>query len=105
MSVRRAMEEVSSAEFVEWIAYYDMEPFGDRMDDLRAGTIAAVTANCNRAKDTDPYAPLDFVPWAKRAEPVQPQAPAPEAIAALFGINLAEAKANGTKQFIVRRKE
>ena len=104
MSVRRAQEEISSAEFGEWIAYYSIEPFGDRMDDLRAGILASVTANANRGKDVPAFAPLDFIPWAKEPESESPKQPAPEAVAAtVFGVNLAELKRNGTKQFILRR--
>jgi hypothetical protein len=101
-SVRQAQEEIDSAEFGEWIAFYSIEPFGDRIEDLRAGIIASAIANCNRSKDTPPYKPLDFIPWAQ--EPVVKSGPPPaEAIAALFGVNLTEAKASGKKQFIVRR--
>jgi len=105
MSVRRAQEEISSAEFGEWIGYYSIEPFGDRIDDLRAGTVASTIANVHRAKDTPAYAPLDLIPWAKEPEsPTESTAPPPEAVAAsVFGVNLAELKRNGTKQLIIRR--
>jgi len=105
MSVARCQLEISSAEFGEWIAYQALEPFGDRVADIRMGTIASVIANTNRGKDTPPFKPLDFVPWA--AGPKQESAPPPpEAIAAaVFGINLAELKANGTKQIVIRRSK
>lgn len=103
MSVRRAQEEISSAEFGEWVAYFSLEPFGDRMDDIRMGTIAAAVANSVRTKDSPVRLPLDFVPWAK--EPEKPVgAPSPEAVAAsVFGINLAEMKKSGKKQFVIQR--
>lgn len=103
MSVRRAQEEISSAEFGEWIAFYSIEPFGDRIEDLRAGITTSVIANANRSKDTKPFKPLDFIPWAEPEVTVKSGPPPAEAIAALFGVNLTEAKASGKKQFIIRR--
>jgi hypothetical protein len=105
MSVREAQERIDSAEFGEWIAYMSIEPFGDRIADLRAGTIASVVANTNRAKDTPAYTPLDFTPWAKDPEPEKPAAPSAEEMALLFGVNLAELKRNGTKQFVIHRRK
>lgn len=101
-TVDELQRSMSSAEFGEWIAYYSIEPFGDRMEDLRAGVVASVVANVNRGKDTPAFAPLDFVPWAQ--EPAKPAGPPPpEAMAAVFGVNLSEAKASGKKQFVIRR--
>ena len=94
---------MSSAEFGEWKAYYSIEPFGDRIDDIRMGTVASVVANVNRSKDTPPYKPLDFVPWVQEPQ-AEVSAPSPEAVAVtVFGINLAELKASGKKQLVIRR--
>jgi hypothetical protein len=102
MSVKRCQQEVDSAEFTDWIAYYGIEPFGERFADIRAGTIASVVANANLSKDSKPFSPLDFVPWAKEPEPEGPP-PSPEAVAAsVFGINLAELKQNGTKTIVIK---
>lgn len=54
MSVRRAQEEISSAEFAEWIAYDRLEPIGDRRSDYQAAVIAYVTAQCHSSKRLDP---------------------------------------------------
>jgi hypothetical protein len=102
-TVDELQRTMTSAEFGEWIAYYSIEPFGERIEDLRAGTVASTVANVNRGKDTRPYAPLDFIPWAK--EPVEDKPPPAENIAAIFGVDLTEAKTSGKKQFIVRRAE
>lgn len=105
MSVRRVQEEVSSAEFAEWAAYYSLEPFGDRVADVRAGTITAVLANVHKSKDTPAYNPLDFYTWTQEPEE-DAKPPSAEAVALIgFGINLAELKANGTKQIIVQRNK
>jgi hypothetical protein len=101
MSVARCQDEVSSSEFGEWIAYYSLEPFGDRLADLRMGTVASVLANVNRGKNSPVFKPHDFIPWAQQEKVVDlPQA---EEVAALFGINLTELKSNGTKQIIIQR--
>lgn len=73
MSVRRAQTEIDSAEFTDWIAFYDLEPWGSGIEDLRAGTGIALLANINRdsKKQPKPFAPLDFFGWAS-------DGPAPE---------------------------
>ncbi|SAK65381.1 hypothetical protein AWB80_03067 [Caballeronia pedi] len=75
MSVARCQAEVDSAEFTEWLAYHQIEPFGTQMEDLRAGVIAAATYNVNRdtRKRPEPLGPSDVIPWIgglmKREEP------------------------------------
>lgn len=102
MSVSRCQMEISSAEFGEWKAYFSLEPFGDRIEDIRMGTVAAVIANTNRGKDTPAYKPMQFVPWADEPQ-AEVSAPTPEAVAArAFGINLAEMKASGKKTIVIR---
>ncbi|AET90680.1 hypothetical protein BSFA1_10950 [Burkholderia sp. SFA1] len=78
MSVASCQAEVDSAEFAEWIAYHQIEPFGTQMEDLRAGVIAAATYNVNRdtKKRPEPLGPSDVIPWigglTKRDEPAAP---------------------------------
>lgn len=55
---------MTSREFAEWMAYYGLEPFGERRADYRAALISSVIANVNRAKDQDPYPISDFLPDA-----------------------------------------
>lgn len=62
MSVAQCQREVSAAEFSEWMAYDRIEPFGERRADLRAGIVAAVTANAFRGKDSKPFQASDFMP-------------------------------------------
>lgn len=51
------------SEFVEWIAYSRIEPWGDERADWRAALVASVIAevNRNRTKRKKPYAPKDFL--------------------------------------------
>lgn len=54
---------MSSALFAEWLAYYQVEPFGEERADLRAGIVASTIANVNRSsKSAKRFAPQDFMP-------------------------------------------
>jgi len=70
MSVKRAMREIDSREFAEWMAYSSLEPFGPEREDQRAGMVAALIANVNRdsAKRPEPYDVEDFFPRYDTAE-------------------------------------
>ncbi|MDR6447485.1 hypothetical protein J2794_003601 [Paraburkholderia terricola] len=71
MSVARCQAEVSSAEFADWLAYHQIEPFGSQMDDLRAGAVAAAIYNVNRntEKRPQPFGPSDVIPWLDGLSP------------------------------------
>ena len=56
------LAELSSTQIAEWMAYFRLEPSGERRADLRAGIIASTVANAHRAKDSRPYKPQDFMP-------------------------------------------
>jgi hypothetical protein len=64
--VHQAQAEISSAEFTEWMAYYQLEPFGDTVADLRHGTACALLANVNRDPKThsEPFKADDFIYWS-----------------------------------------
>jgi len=62
MTVGELLSRISSRELTEWRAYYALEPFGDDRADLRAGVIAATTANVFRKSGTPPYKARDFMP-------------------------------------------
>lgn len=78
MTVAELGSRMSSAEFTGWLAYAEMEPFGPRREDERAGVIAALIANIargmSRSADSEPYTAASFFP--ELAEP----APAPEPV-------------------------
>lgn len=52
---------MGGAELVEWVAYYELEPFGARRDNWHAGIIAALLANIHRAKGAKAVSPSDFL--------------------------------------------
>ncbi|WP_425129434.1 phage tail assembly protein T [Burkholderia vietnamiensis] len=89
---------MTSAEFVEWMAFFDMEPWGSHIDDLRAGTIASMVANVNRdtEKRPDPYEPLHFITWndrrASEKEPEPILLDDPEAQSQLILMSMSPAK-------------
>ncbi len=53
----------------EWIAYAEIEPFGEERADLRAGIVASTMANINRQKGKPAYKPQDFMPKFGKQEP------------------------------------
>ncbi|WP_444551312.1 phage tail assembly protein T [Burkholderia pseudomallei] len=69
---------MSSAEFVEYMASYQLDRRGGHYDDLRAGTVASMLANINRNEKVrrEPFGVLDFIPWnemhetEEQAEPI-----------------------------------
>lgn len=71
MSVRQAQQEISSPEFTEWMAYYQEEPFGEIIADLRHGVATSVLANVNRNAEArrEPYRAEDFIGWREIKAP------------------------------------
>lgn len=61
------MEELgtrmSAAEFGEWMALYQLEPWGEARADVAAGQVAALIANVHRGRDAPPFKTLDFCPY------------------------------------------
>jgi hypothetical protein len=79
------------------MAYYELEPFGDQLADLRHGVAAALVANINRNREStpEPFRAADFIHWGEQAnttevaEPVlldDPIAQSNLIRAAIFGI-------------------
>ena len=64
------LNKIDSRELSEWMAFYQLEPFGEWRDDYRAGMISATLANINRGKDTKPYdVQRDFMPFYPQDTP------------------------------------
>ena len=59
------LEGITARELTEWMAYARLEPFGELRADLRAGIVAATTANVHRGRRQRPLKPEDFMPYAK----------------------------------------
>lgn len=58
---------MTSRQVAEWMAYNQIEPFGEERADLRAGIVASTIANVNRGKG-QPMKPADFMPKFDRRE-------------------------------------
>ncbi len=53
---------MSSEEFSEWIAFYELEPFGRYADFQGHAQTAAMVYNVHRGKDDKPIEPDDLMP-------------------------------------------
>jgi hypothetical protein len=53
---------MSQRELEEWKAFYELEPWGTRPADLRAGIVASTVANTARRKGAAPFRPKSFMP-------------------------------------------
>jgi hypothetical protein len=56
------LEEMSSSEVADWMAYERLEPWGEERADLRTGILASLVANVTRGKDQKAFGPADFMP-------------------------------------------
>lgn len=57
------LDEVTAYQLQEWIAFFDLEPWGSEIDWLRAGTVAAQVANTiPRKAGTKAARPEDYMP-------------------------------------------
>ncbi len=50
MSVREAQEKIDSQEFAHWIAFNQLEPFGEERQDLRFAMVCCLIANSQSRK-------------------------------------------------------
>lgn len=55
------LNRISSPELSEWIAFSDIEPFGEVRADIRAAMIATVMANAWRGRNQSPFKITDFM--------------------------------------------
>lgn len=59
---------MSSKEFAEWMAFYRIQPFGERRADFRFGSLQALMANVNRdPKKSKEFTPDMFTPDFEKA--------------------------------------
>ena len=55
------LEALPSAMLTEWMAYYEIEPFGEERADLRAGIVASTMANAIGGSRRT-LEPVEFMP-------------------------------------------
>lgn len=68
MTVAEMLSRISSRELSEWLAYSQIEPFGEERADLRAGIVASTVFNVNRGKGQKARTPQEFMPQFDRPE-------------------------------------
>jgi len=68
MTVRELLARIDSRELSEWMAYYELNPFGSVRDDLQAGIVASTIANVNRGKNDKSFTPSDFMPYMDKPQ-------------------------------------
>lgn len=59
------MNRVGSHEYIYWMAFYNLDPWGGYRQDVNAANIAATFANINRGRDTKPFEVEDFLLFKK----------------------------------------
>lgn len=62
MTVAELLSRVSSIELSEWVAFYNMEPFGFEADYLGHAQTSATLVNVNRKKNSKAASAKDFFP-------------------------------------------
>ena len=66
------LAEMSSRTLTEWMAYYNIEPFGDELLDVHMANVTAILANQNRKKNQKAMKPGDFRLWKQVKEAFNP---------------------------------
>jgi len=69
--VNEMLNRMTSSEFSEWIAYHELDPFGQEREDLRAGMIAAPLINCWSKKGGKKAKPKDWILKSKKLQTPQ----------------------------------
>ena|SRR5690606_23677190 len=83
MTVAELLDRMSSREFSEWMAFYEIEPFGDERADLRQAMTTSAVHNSIQAHAKNPKwtKPEDFMPYSEKAQPKTTDGPiAPDAL-------------------------
>lgn len=65
------LDRIPSRLLSEWMAFAQLEPFGEERADLRAGIVASTVANVYRAKDERPLSAQDFMPKFDQPDPAE----------------------------------
>lgn len=55
-------ESMGAAELTEWIAFFELEPWGEERMDLRFATLNSILVNALRGKGQKPVTPADLMP-------------------------------------------
>lgn len=59
------LQQMSSHLLSEWMAYHNLEPFGDELVDIHMAELKASIINANRKKGASPIEPEKLRLWKK----------------------------------------
>jgi hypothetical protein len=62
------LQSLDSKELTEWMAYEQIEPFGQSMENWRMAMICCTIANCHRGKNDKVFKVEDFMPSSEKHE-------------------------------------
>jgi hypothetical protein len=65
------LESISSQQINEWMAFYQLEPFGADAQNIGHAITASTVANVNRQKGQKAFKVSDFMPNTQHAEKQQ----------------------------------
>ena len=57
------LKRMSSRTLTEWMAYHELEPFGDELQDIHLANLTAALVNANRKKGSAAAQPKEFRLW------------------------------------------
>ena len=67
-TVAELQDRMGYSEFVQWMAFYQTESFGESRSDLRNAQLMMLLANINRDTQAKPFQVRDFLPEYWQAE-------------------------------------
>lgn len=67
------LREMPSYKLTEWMAYHNIEPFGDELVDMHMAKLASILINANLKKGATPITPEKMRLWKTIEEPFDPQ--------------------------------
>lgn len=70
-TVQQLVSELSVDEFMEWIAFYRLEPWGFDIDNWRSANVASTVANANRPPRQPAYKLEQFLPQREKPQTAQ----------------------------------
>ena len=79
------LSQLTCTQFLEWQAYYAIEPFGEQREELRHGQKMAQFANHYQRdpkRDPEPYPAIDFMNYTERPEEPEPVVEDPDELSA-----------------------
>jgi hypothetical protein len=68
LDVEEMLESIPEWKFRRWMAYYQIEPWGEERADLRSAIVASTVANAMAGRRSKKFKPKDFMPFYESAQ-------------------------------------